>query len=89
MKSWVFGTWNEIGAKNEHFNFATLSDKQIVSFYHAKSSILPKNIQLQTQNKMQKKNGRDDFKNILSNLQHRNHRITKLMIHLDSLGFPI
>ncbi len=54
MKSWVFGTWNEIGAKNEHFNFATLSDKQIVSFYHAKSLILPKNIQLQTQNKMQK-----------------------------------
>jgi hypothetical protein len=43
-----------------------------------------KNIQLQTQNKMQKTNGRDDFKNILSNLQHRNHRITQLMIHLDS-----
>jgi hypothetical protein len=35
---------NEIGVQNEHFNFATLSDKQIVSFYYAKSSILLKNI---------------------------------------------
>ncbi len=40
-----------------------------------KTSNLQKYIQIQSQNKMRKTNGKDDFKNILSNLQHQDHRI--------------
>lgn len=40
-----------------------------------KTSNLQRYIQIQSQNTMQKTNGKDDFKNILSSLQHQDHRI--------------